>query len=692
MRLPMSLAQKIVIKVAIPMLALFILIFSMLNRSLQNYVKNSEQNLLIEKAEGIEAQIRDDLDKVSQVIMDAECFINGNYHDSESILESLSSLSALFPDTNGFYAGFEDGRYLDGGGWVPEEGWDARKRDWYLDGKKAGGKVFYTEPYLDSQTGLTCISITKAFKDPEGNFAGVISFDYYFNLIQAIIENKIQEGQTAFIINDKAAFVYHKDYSVENTLDQIEGGKYRNFSKAIVDSTLEFTPTDFLGSKYYFTANQIQGTDWHLIFGITKSVIETSSRKIMNILLVGFVLLFVILLGLIFISLNKSIRPLKTTAVSFQNISAGNADLTQRLETLQTRDEISEVVGGFNQFVEKLQHIVSGIKDSNGRLIQVDKDLQDCTQDTATSINGILGTINDVGKQIMVQAKNVEETSMAVDLISQNVDVLDRTVSNQSDSVAQASSAVEEMIGNITSVNTSVSRMYKSFEEFNQQAQTGVQVQGEVDQYVKQIIDQSKMLQEANAVIASIAAQTNLLAMNAAIESAHAGEAGKGFGVVADEIRKLSETSSSQSKTIGDQLSNISQTIQNIVEGASSSSRIFNSVSEKIQFTSELVRQIKAAMDEQEIGSKQILDSLKTMSEATSDVQNSSTAIIRQKTEISEKVSGLLETTSKIQNSVESMGDGAQKIESTGRLLSDISSKMQNSIDRIGDQIDEFKV
>ncbi len=82
----MSLAQKIVIKVAIPMLALFILIFSMLNRSLQNYVKNSEQNLLIEKAEGIEAQIRDDLDKVSQVIMDAECFINGNFHDSESIL------------------------------------------------------------------------------------------------------------------------------------------------------------------------------------------------------------------------------------------------------------------------------------------------------------------------------------------------------------------------------------------------------------------------------------------------------------------------------------------------------------------------------------------------------------------------------------------------------------------------------
>ena len=688
----MSLSQKIVIKVAVPTLILFIIIFSMLNRSLQNYVKTSEQNLLLEKAENIEIQIKEDLDLVSQVIKDAGCFITGNFYNTEVTLKNLEALSAQFPDTNGFYAGFEDGRYMDGGGWIPEEGWDARKRDWYLDGKKAGGKIFYTEPYLDSQTGLTCISITKAFNDPDGKFAGVISFDYTFNVIQSIIENKIQEGQAAFIVNDKSAFIYHNKYSVEESLDKIENGKYRDFSRNIIGEKLSFIPIEFLGSNYYFTATKIDGTDWHLIFGIPKSDVEMNSHRIMNILLVGFALLFTILLGLIFISLNKSIRPLKNTAVSFQDISAGNADLTKRLETLQNKDEISDVVCGFNQFVEKLQNIVSGIKDSNGKLIQVDRDLQNCTQDTATSIDGILETINEVGKQIMVQAKDVEETSMAVDLISQNVDVLDKTVSNQSDSVSQASSAVEEMIGNITSVNNSVSRMYKSFEEFNQQAQTGVQVQSEVDQYVKQIIEQSKMLQEANAVIASIAAQTNLLAMNAAIESAHAGEAGKGFGVVADEIRKLSETSSSQSKTIGDQLSNISQTIQNIVEGASSSSKIFNSVSEKIQFTSELVRQIKAAMDEQEVGSKQILDSLKTMSEATSDVQNSSTAIIRQKTEISEKVSGLLETTSKIQNSVESMGDGAQKIENTGKLLSDISSKMQNSIERIGDQIDEFKV
>lgn len=687
----MSLSQKIVIKVAIPTLILFCTIFIVLNNSLQSYVKKSQNELLMEKAESIQVQIKEELDIISQCIKDAECVINEEFDSTEIIEKVLTELSKQFPDTNGFYAGFEDGRYVDGGGWVPDEGWDARTRDWYADGKKAGGAVFYTEPYLDAQTGLTCISITKAFNDPNGKFAGVIAFDYYFNIIQSLIESKLQGTQSGFIINESSAFVYHKEYSVEEKLNKISNGKYKNFASEIISNKLKFESREFLGNKYYFTATNIIGTNWYLIFGITKSEMEMNSRKIMSILFIGFIALFAILISLILVSIRKSIKPLKNTAVSFQDISKGNADLTKRLEEL-SNDEIGDVVKGFNEFIAKLQNIVSGIKDSNGNLTKVDKDLQNCTQNTEVSISDILGTINDVGQQILLQAQNVEETSSAVETISQNVDILDKTVSNQSDSVAQASSAVEEMIGNITSVNNSVSRMYKSFEEFNQQAQTGVEVQAQVDTFVQQIIEQSKMLQEANSVIASIAAQTNLLAMNAAIESAHAGEAGKGFSVVADEIRKLSETSSSQSKTIGIQLKNISQTIQNIVEGASSSSEIFKSVTEKIQFTSELVRQIKSAMDEQEIGSKQILDSLKVMSEATSDVQNSSEAIIQQKTEISQKVAGLLDTTEKIKSSVEYMGEGAQQIETTGKLLADISSKMQDSISIIGEQINEFKI
>ena len=146
--------------------------------------------MLDEKSESIESQITAELNTVSQSIMDIDTIITPNLEDTDFALNTLTSLSGLFPDTNGFYAGLEDGRYLDGGGWEPDEGWDARTRDWYIEGKSAKKGVFYTEPYLDSQTGVTCVSITKALYN-NNNFLGVLSFDYDFNIIQQIITSKI---------------------------------------------------------------------------------------------------------------------------------------------------------------------------------------------------------------------------------------------------------------------------------------------------------------------------------------------------------------------------------------------------------------------------------------------------------------------------------------------------------------------
>jgi methyl-accepting chemotaxis protein len=265
-------------------------------------------------------------------------------------------------------------------------------------------------------------------------------------------------------------------------------------------------------------------------------------------------------------------------------------------------------------------------------------------------------------------------------------------IGKQSSEVSDASAAIEQMIGNIKSVNVSMDKMSESFDGLAKSAQTGIQMQLNVNTIIEDIKNQSETLQDANTAIAAIAEQTNLLAMNAAIEAAHAGEAGKGFSVVADEIRKLSETSEEQSQTIGQQLLEIQASIKDVVNASVESRQAFISVSDKIKETNDVVRQITAAMEEQTEGSKQITQALQTVNNSTSEVKNSAKEMTAGNKLILSEVQKLQNATIEIQNGIQEVTGGAEKINETGSALAGIADKMKQSIKYIGREIDQFKI
>ena len=373
------------------------------------------------------------------------------------------------------------------------------------------------------------------------------------------------------------------------------------------------------------------------------------------------------------------------------DMATGEADLTRRCK-LFIRDEIGDLIIEFDAFLDKLQSIIKEVKQTKDNLSLSGEQLNESSQDTSRAISDIMVNINSINTQIEGQNSSVKQAANAVDDISGSITSLNSLVDTQGISVSQASSAVEQMVGNISSVNSSVDKMSASFDELTSNAKIGIAKQNDVNERIKLIESQSEMLQEANAAISSIAEQTNLLAMNAAIEAAHAGEVGKGFSVVAAEIRKLSETSSEQSATIGEQLAIIKDSIKQVVNASNESSDALNAVSEHIEKTSEIVSNIKGAMAEQNAGSRQINEALRTMNSSQSDVQDASKEMESKNATILNEMSSLREASALMQEGMNEMSASARNVEESGGKLLGISQDVHAAINKIGSQIDLFKV
>jgi methyl-accepting chemotaxis protein len=377
--------------------------------------------------------------------------------------------------------------------------------------------------------------------------------------------------------------------------------------------------------------------------------------------------------------------------VQLENLSSDKKDLTRRISICSV-DELGSISGMVNSFSENMENGMRAIKDGQHILSSSGVELGQNAQDMVKSISRISGGVEQIRNKAEAQLRSVSESSAAIQEIAKNIESLDSSISRQGESVSQASAAVEEMVGNIKSIGSMVEKMQNQFGAVNTAAVDGGRIQQESATKVQEIVAESQSLLEANRIIATIAAQTNLLAMNAAIEAAHAGETGRGFAVVADEIRKLAENSARESKRISAELKQITGTIDGIVKGTKASEGAFAIVAERVEDTEKLISEVSSAVQEQQSGADQVLDSLKTMKDISYEVGTGSKEMNEGNAAMLSEMIKLQSDSHEISSSMEEIVTDIATINTGAQKVSTLAESNQTAIENITVIADSFEV
>ncbi len=408
--------------------------------------------------------------------------------------------------------------------------------------------------------------------------------------------------------------------------------------------------------------------------------------------------LMVMLIGglsgaLVFFFISRHItRPLENLSAIAKKIATGDLSDDIPPSIMRLSDEIGILGKSLSETVQGLRDSIKLIKDAAGKSGSASKALMEGADSSSIAVQGIVANAQIVKTGTVKQNDSVNSSVSAVNEIAQNIESLERLIINQSKEVEDSSSAIEQMIGNISSVNVSVNRVSERFKQLLEDSESGRKKQAVVDEKIREIESKSRHLTEANAVIAEIATQTNLLAMNAAIEAAHAGEAGKGFSVVADEIRKLAANSSLQSEVIGRELADVQQGINMVVEASTVSQKAFISLANELSTTSPIVQEIDSSMNEQKEASRLILESLRDINNITSEVTLGAKEMTTGNALVLTSMNELSRNSKEISEEIEHMYSGAVEIQKIIEETSGLSAQTMSAVETLNNSVARFSM
>ena len=404
------------------------------------------------------------------------------------------------------------------------------------------------------------------------------------------------------------------------------------------------------------------------------------------------ILIFAVLLFFVIESL--LVGDIKSCLTAITNLTHAMTDKNFSIadEAAKNRSELGVIVQEANSLKNQTRLVMRNMNQSARTTVKQSDDMVKNMDYTKENVGSITEAISSIKAEIENQVAGVEESNSAVEQIMGNIRSLNNAIEAQSAGVTQSSSAVEEMVANVASVTQILEKNTQSVMELSEASELGQKSVKTAVAAADAILEQSAGILQASGIIQTIATRTNLLAMNAAIESAHAGEAGKGFAVVAEEIRKLAEQSGEQSKMIDENLHNLSDGISKIAEDIKVVEESFSTIYELSGAVKSQESVISNAMAEQNSGNQQVLMAMRAISDSTLEVKNGSAEMLVGGEQIMKEMHNLQEVTTNISDNMQQITNFSNQISDAVQITTASTNNTQQSLTKIMNDLDEFKL
>lgn len=366
-------------------------------------------------------------------------------------------------------------------------------------------------------------------------------------------------------------------------------------------------------------------------------------------------------------------------------------DLTVR-SAVVSHDEIGTLSQNLNRFTDSLASSIRQIGSTSKSNLETRSRLLEASQEAESAVTEIEANTASIGGQIQEVDGRIAQAVDSVDRIGENITALNHEILSQTTMTEQSTAAVSQMIQWLGKMNALTNNDRKAVLELVRLSEQGRTVFEEASNQISEVPQHVGTIVEMASVIKGIASQTNLLAMNAAIEAAHAGEAGRGFAVVAEEIRKLSEESNASSRDIAESIQSIVLKIEQVSKANIGTSDTFSAIDERIQSVSRSMDDIYQAIEEVQLGSREMLSAMNSLNERSSHVSESARSIEESSGEIRQSMSGLSRVSSEVAANISEITLGIRSIGGSIREVSSLSHEVGQRSDQLDQEVARFRL